>query len=142
MVLNNVTKFHRERVMFYIWNGKVNIAPKNDSRSHKEWINDSYIYYECIRGYYYNKFVIYTKGDDFAPIKPSLKEIVSIYLKYISDVLEITDQVIEVHNGVIKGVPGEIWLPKTISFIVRHKKNEMSSEKNIKNSQTKVKSLW
>lgn len=141
-MINSVEKFHRERRMFYIWNGKVNIAAKNDPRGHKEWINDPHIYYECVRGYYSDKLVIYTKGDDFDSILLSPKVLVHVYIKQILDTLKIDDKVIELYNGVIKGIPGEIWLPKIISFIVRNKKNEVSIKQNIKYSQTKVKSLW
>ena len=112
-----VKKFHEERMMFYIWNGEVHIAPKNDPRSHKEWINDQTIYCKCVRGYYTSgKLVVYTNGDEFDTV-PSA----GIYAQCIIpvlDTLNVKDKVVEIHNGVVKGQPGDIWPPRITSFFV------------------------
>lgn len=94
--------------MFYFWDGTVFVAPKNDIRSHKEFIDDPDIYNKCIRGYYRGKkLVLYTGGDDFSEVNISELTAVS---STIIEALNIPIGV-SVYNGVKPGKIGAIWEP-------------------------------
>lgn len=105
--------FHKSRKMFYVWNDEVIVAPDNDKRGHKEFINNDYIYNNCIRGYYLLNLVLYTDGDNFDSI--SDKDYTK-WLKILVDKFNIPKYTY-VWNGVIKGEPGELWSPIKVSFV-------------------------
>ncbi len=107
-MLNSVKEFHIERVMFYVWNGHVIIAPKNDSRGHKEFISNQEIYDKCVRGYYTSlKLVVYTGGDDFKMVETAkLQKIIPLLIEALN-----TPKGTHIYNGVKKGKLGDVWEP-------------------------------
>lgn len=107
--MSRVEDFHKKRTMFYVWNGIVYVAPKNDPRGHKEFINNFNIFNNCIRGYYMDKkLVVYTDGNLFNSIE------LSVLTALISTIINALNVPIgaSVYNGIKKGKIGAIWEPK------------------------------
>jgi hypothetical protein len=108
--MDKIEEFHEARIMFYIWDDEVIVAPEGDPRGHKEFIYDDEIYSNCVRGYYKdNDLVVYTGGDDFSTVEigPLVASIEPIIKALKLDVSKT-----HLYNGVRKGKPGEVWEPK------------------------------
>ncbi len=94
--------------MFYVWDEHVIIAPKNDSKGHKEFISNQEIYDKCVRGYYkFLKLVVYTDGDDFNMVETAKLQKITPLLIEALNTLKGTN----IYNGVKKGKPGDMWEP-------------------------------
>lgn len=101
--------------MFCIIGGKVYAAPKEDEKSHKEWMKELGFdrnYEEIVRGAVYEDKLIFFRGN-YWQADEEAEKIFFESIEGVSRELDLPEDV-DICGGCVVGVVGDFWPPKKV----------------------------
>lgn len=111
----NEREYHKKRRMFCIIGGKVYAAPKEDEKSHKEWMKELGFdrnYEEIVRGAVYEDKLIFFRGN-YWQADEEAEKIFFESIEGVSRELDLPEDV-DICGGCVVGVVGDFWPPKKV----------------------------